>query len=211
MPSNRMKIDCIDIENILTSEELKLFPIEKYYKKNILYYKENVSVIIIKSGSAKVVFYEEGEEFILYYLTKNNMYVLESSCMLEFMEESEIYVIDVKTFPEKVQNIDFCNILLGSIVEEVMLERKIINHLVFDCCKERMASFLLDLYEKDQDIYFSLDISMEELSHFIGSKRQTVSTIFNDFLKDNIIEKTEHHNYVIRDMHALKKIVQKTI
>lgn len=208
MPDSRLKIECVDIENVLTSEELKLFPIEKFKFGGVLYNKENVSVIIIKKGKAKVVFYEHGREFILYYLAKNNIYVLEESCMLEFTEESEVYVIDVKTFPEKVQNIHFCNIILGSIVKEIMIERKIINNLVFECCQQRLATFILDLYNKNHSLHINLNLSMQELSNFIGSKRQTVSTTFNDFIREDIIRRIDHHEYLILDLDKLNKILE---
>lgn len=210
MKHSRVKIDSYDIQEILSDEELKTLCIKKFNKGSILYFTESINLIIIKQGRAKVVLYENGEEFILYYLVKNNMYILEESCVVEFFEDSEIYVIDARIVPLQMKNINFCNLILSSLVKDIILERKIIKNLVFESCKKRIASFVLDIAlstgKKHNDgISIYLSLSIKELAKFIGSQRQTVSTVFNELIKEHIIDKIDNDQYLISDIERLKE------
>lgn len=209
MKYSRIKIDSFNIEDTLTTKELSTLTLKKFTRGSIFYYTNSVNLLLFKSGKAKIVFYENGEEFILYYLLKNNIFILEESCVVEFLEDSEVYIVDARIFSEIFGNINFCNILLSSLVKSTILERNIIKNLVFENCKKRIASFMLDIAlasgdQKNEGTFMHLDMSIKDLAKFIGSKRQTVSTVYNELLKEGILEKNEHNQYLIRDIEKLK-------
>lgn len=209
MNYSRIKIDSFNLTDILEPEELSKLTLKKFNKGNILYYNESINLLIFKNGKAKVTFYENGEEFILYYLVTNNIYVLEESCVVEFLDNTEIYVIDARVFCELFKNIDFTNMVLSSLVKTTIRERKIIKNLVFESCKRRIACFILEVAlneseKKEDGMLVDLTLSVKEMANFIGAKRQTVSTVCNELIKENIIEKKDHNRYIIHDINQLK-------
>ena len=73
-----------------------------------------------------------------------------------------------------------------------------------------VASFLLEVAvaqnkNLESSSIISLNLSVKELSSFIGSKRQTVSTVFNELLKKKILTKQDNTRYEISNLEALKE------
>lgn len=91
----------------LSDEELAMFE-HQVIKKGYVFYSEAPKVFIFKSGQAKLSFFEDGEEFIINYLNKDNITILNEICALEFLEDSEIYTIDASGLGEILANRSFC-------------------------------------------------------------------------------------------------------
>ncbi|WP_024953596.1 Crp/Fnr family transcriptional regulator [Sulfurospirillum arcachonense] len=212
MESSRIKIDSINLSNVLSQQEFASIPVKKFTKGNIAYDNKSLTLYVFKSGKAKAIIYENDEEFILYYLEKDNIIIPEESCVIEFIEESEVYLIDAQSFYSFFKNEKFSIAIISSLKQRAVMERRIIKNLVFKTCKNRIASFLLEIAtaQNEQlldDIYIHLDLSVKELATFIGSKRQTVSTVFHELMKDNTIEKIKKNKYII---HNIKKLEEYT-
>ena len=194
MESSRIKIDSINLSSILSKDEFKSIPVQKFSKGNIAYGNKSLLLYVFKKGKAKAIIYENDEEFILYYLIKDNIIIPEESCVIEFLEESEVYLIDAEKFTHFFQNEQFSTAVISSLKQRAVMERRIIKNLVFKSCKNKLATFLLEVAEAQNNTLMdnpciTLNLSVKELSAFIGSKRQTVSTIFNELLKRQILEK----------------------
>lgn len=101
---------------------------------------------------------------------------------------------------------------LSTIKLRAEIERKIMQSLLFKNCKSRISCFLIELaltqkyLEGNDNSIIELDISMQEFSSFIGAKRQTVSTVFNELIIDKIIERVGKHKYKILDWSKLRSI-----
>ncbi len=212
MEYNRLKLNTYDISKILTKEELSDLKTEKFSKGNVLYYMDNIQLFFIKKGKAKVIIYEQGREFILYYLEKNNMHILSESFAVEFTEDSEIYIINAKNFPKQFKNINFCNMILSAMVYGSLVDKQIIKELVFETSKRRIVSFLLDAAHSyglkcEDGICVSIDISITELANFVGANRQTTSTIFNQLIKEDLLEKKSNKQILIKNFKKLKEYI----
>ena len=48
-------------------------------------------------------------------------------------------------------------------------------------------------------------MSISEFADFIASKRQTVSSVLNEFIKDGILCKLNSTKYIVKDINSLKK------
>lgn len=209
MPSNRLRIDSIDLENILSQEEFSKLHIKKFSKGNIEYDDGNLVLYVFKSGKAKALIYEDAEEFVMYYLLKNNIIIPEKSCVIEFMEDSEVYTINAELFYQLFSNKAFAISVIQSLKHRAEIERSIIKNLVFKSCKEKISSFLVEVALTQNNLinnqyHIVLNLSMKDLASFIGSKRQTVSTIMNEMIKEKIIGKVNKNEFVILDMERLE-------
>jgi CRP-like cAMP-binding protein len=210
MESSRIRIDSINLSSILSDEEFKSIPLKKFNKGNIAYDNQTLTLYIFKSGKAKAIIYEKDEEFILYYLVKDNIIIPEECCVVEFLEDSEVYIIDAEKFAHFFKNQEFSTAIISSLKQRAVMERRIIKNLVFKTCKNRLAAFLLEIIlsqngSLENNLKIKLNLSVKEMSTFIGSKRQTVSTVFNELLKKNILIKEENNIYTVNDIKKLKE------
>ena len=83
------------------------------------------------------------------------------------------------------------------------------NLILFEDAKGRIANFLIEL-ANEQDLkqngyqYVFLPFSLKVLSSFVGLKRQSASTAFNELIKDDIIRKITPHEFLIIDHEKLE-------
>ncbi|MFT7004843.1 MAG: CRP-like cAMP-binding protein [Sulfurimonas sp.] len=210
MDSCRIRIDSINLSALLSEDEFKFVPLVKFYKGNITYDNNTLTLYVFKSGKAKAIIYEKNEEFILYYLRNGNIIIPEESCAIEFLEDSEVYVIDAERFAIFFKNLKFASAVISSLKERAIMERRIIKNLVFKSCKNRLASFLLEIIEfqndkLENDLQITLNLSVKEIAIFVGSKRQTVSTMFNELIKKKVLTKEGNNVYTINYINVLQE------
>ncbi|WP_298085649.1 Crp/Fnr family transcriptional regulator, partial [uncultured Campylobacter sp.] len=177
--------------------------------KGAAIYAESIKVVIIKSGSGKLSFFEDGEEFIVYHLQKDNISIIDDVCVLEILEDSEIYSIDADDMGELLKNERFAKAYADTLVNISLLQRQIIKSILFESAKGRIANFLVEL-AAEQNLtqngyhYVFLPFSLKVLSSFVGLKRQSASTAFNELIKDDIIRRITPHEFLIVDYEKLQ-------
>ncbi|MBE2984488.1 Crp/Fnr family transcriptional regulator [Campylobacter sp. RM9344] len=198
--------------SFLSSGELLNFE-HKILSKGSMLYSDDLKIVILREGLAKISFLEEGEEFILYQVQKNNITVLDPSCTMEILEDnSEVYLISVDKFEPLLDNSEFAKAYYQNILNIMLLQRKVIKSILFENAKGRIAHFLIEL-AKEQDLkqngyyYLFLPFSLKVLSSFVGLKRQSASTAFNELVKDDIIRKITPHEFLIIDFEKLQSYV----
>jgi len=208
MKKSRLGLLQTQILDILTQSELDKFEYKNLPKTSIIY-AEEIKIIILKSGCAKLSFFEDGEEFIINYLNKDNITILNEICALEFLEDSEIYTIDASGLGEILANRSFCEAYIKILTEIILLQRKITRSILFENAKGRIASFLIELaneqnFHQNGYKYVFLPFSLKVLSSFVGLKRQSASTAFNELIKDDIIRRITPHEFLIVDYEKLQ-------
>ena len=109
MKKSRLGLLQTQITKILTQNELDKFEYKELPKTSIIY-TEEIKIIILKSGCAKLSFFEDGEEFILYHLEASNIAVLDDNCAFEILEDAEIYAINLNKINFKSASTDRCSI-----------------------------------------------------------------------------------------------------
>ena len=208
MKKSRLGLLQTQILDILTQSELDKFEYKNLPKTSIIY-AEEITIIILKSGCAKLSFFEDGEEFILYRLEANNIAVLDDNCAFEILEDAKIYSINLSEISEILSNVNVVDEILKAALNAIIVQRQIIKSILFEDAKGRIANFLIEL-AKEQDLkqngyhYIFLPFSLKVLSSFVGLKRQSASTAFNELIKDDIIRKITPHEFLIIDYEKLE-------
>ena len=181
----------------------------EFLVKGAAIYAESIKVVILKSGSGKLSFFEDGEEFIVYHLQKDNISIIDDVCVLEILEDSEIYSIDADDMGELLKNERFAKAYADTLVNISLLQRQIIKSILFESAKGRIANFLVEL-AAEQNLtqngyhYVFLPFSLKVLSSFVGLKRHSASTAFNELIKDDIIRRITPHEFLIVDYEKLQ-------
>lgn len=208
MKKSRLGLLQTQILDILTQSELDKFEYKNLPKTSIIY-AEEIKIIILKSGCAKLSFFEDGEEFILYRLEANNIAVLDDNCAFEILEDAKIYSINLSEISEILSNVNVVDEILKAALNAIIVQRQIIKSILFEDAKGRIANFLIEL-AREQDLkqngyhYIFLPFSLKVLSSFVGLKRQSASTAFNELIKDDIIRKITPHEFLIIDYEKLE-------
>lgn len=208
MKKSRLGLLQTQILDILTQTELDKFEYKNLPKTSIIY-AEEIKIIFLKSGCAKLSFFEDGEEFILYRLEANNIAVLDDNCAFEILEDAKIYSISLSKIGEILSNIKVVDEILKAVLNAIIVQRQIIKSILFEDAKGRIANFLIEL-AREQDLkqngyhYVFLPFSLKVLSSFVGLKRQSASTAFNELIKDDIIRKITPHEFLIIDYEKLE-------
>lgn len=208
MKKSRLGLLQTQILDILTQSELDKFEYKNLPKTNIIY-AEEIKIIILKSGCAKLSFFEDGEEFILYRLEANNIAVLDDNCAFEILEDAKIYSINLSEISEILSNVNVVDEILKAALNAIIVQRQIIKSILFEDAKGRIANFLIEL-AREQDLkqngyhYLFLPFSLKVLSSFVGLKRQSASTAFNELIKNDIIRKITPHEFLIIDYEKLE-------
>ncbi len=213
---DRLKLENHYVKDVFNNVISKKLDVKKFSKGDVLYPKydmhfDSTRFIFFKSGLAKSVFYDEGEEFILYLLESKNIDVIGGTCTIEFLKDSEVYIGNVDNIFDMISDVNFSKIFLRFMIQKSMTERRIIKNLAFGTAKKKLTYFLIDraLHCKAQNLPLRFDMSVQELSEFIGLKRQTVSYMFNKLLKDNVIRKGScGKKFFIDDLEKLKQYAQ---
>lgn len=208
MKKSRLGLLQTQILDILSQSELDKFEYKNLPKTSIIY-AEEIKIIILKSGCAKLSFFEDGEEFILYRLEANNIAVLDDNCAFEILEDAKIYSINLSEISEILSNVNVVDEILKAALNAIIVQRQIIKSILFEDAKGRIANFLIEL-AKEQDLkqngyhYIFLPFSLKVLSSFVGLKRQSASTAFNELIKNDIIRKITPHEFLIIDYEKLE-------
>ena len=208
MKKSRLGLLQTQILDILTQSEFDKFEYKNLPKTSIIY-AEEIKIIILKSGCAKLSFFEDGEEFILYRLEANNIAVLDDNCAFEILEDAKIYSINLSEISEILSNVNVVDEILKAALNAIIVQRQIIKSILFEDAKGRIANFLIEL-AREQDLkqngyhYLFLPFSLKVLSSFVGLKRQSASTAFNELIKDDIIRKITPHEFLIIDYEKLE-------
>ena len=194
MKISRLGLLETDILDVLDQNELAKFNRE-FLAKGATIYAESIKVVIFKSGSGKLSFFEDGEEFIV--------------CVLEILEDSEVYSIDAGDMGELLKNERFAKAYADTLVNISLLQRQIIKSILFESAKGRIANFLVELAAEQNLMqngyhYVFLPFSLKVLSSFVGLKRQSASTAFNELIKDDIIRRITPHEFLIVDYEKLQ-------
>ena len=208
MKKSRLGLLQTKILEILTPSELEKFEFKELPKTSTIY-TEDIQIIVLKSGSAKLSFFEDGEEFILYHLEKNNIAILDDNCAFEVLEDAQIYVIRLDEIGKILHNPKAASEIITTMLNTIVVQRQITKSILFEDAKGRIANFLIEL-ANEQDLkqngyrYVFLPFSLKVLSSFVGLKRQSASTAFNELIKDDIIRKITPHEFLIIDHEKLE-------
>ncbi|GEM_PF-3801107 len=180
----------------LTPQELSHFR-HFCYLKNTLVYTNNLKFLCIQSGICKLSYFHESREFVLCYITKGNIALLDEHVVVEVVENCEVLELSLYKFEELLENKEFSMSLFNQLIRAVLTQREFIKEMVFLGLNERLKRFLVNLSEFASDKFgvFEMKFNMTQLANLLNSTRQSVSTEFNKLLKSGFLVKVSPKFY----------------
>lgn len=214
---SRMKLSNGNLLEVFGSEEnahlLKLFTNRRFKKKETIYppnHEENL-VFLVKEGRIRVYLAYGEKEFTLSILEAGDIYSTHTRAYTEALEDCELLVTSLEGFGRvMLQHPSFTLTLINVLGDLLKNSITIINGLVFQEAHQRLAEFLIRASEDkgkrtEEGIVLELGLSSEQIAGLVGTTRQTVSLLLNDFYKAGILKKINRRKVVIKDIEQLKK------
>jgi len=134
------------------------------------------------------------------------------SANVRAVDDTEMLVINKRDFEASLtSNPQIAFKIMETLSARLRDADRQIESLTFQNVSGRLVITLLDLAEKhgirtERGIKIDMELTHQELSEMVGTAREVVSRILNDFRKTNCIEIEKHH-ITITDKEELKKIL----
>jgi len=174
--------------------------------------KEN-QVFIVSKGRARVCLGYEDKEFILGILSEGDIYSTHTRALVQSLEDVEILIADAVTFSQKMlDDPEVAKSMIGVMGSMLKISFSVIESLAFKDVNSRLVTLLTNEADKhgtpadDGGVVIQIDLSVEQIACLVGSTRQTVSTLLNDFSRKGLVKKLERGKFLIADIHALESM-----
>ena len=175
-----------------------------------------IGMLLLIEGELRVyLLSEEGREVTLYRLRGGDACVLSASCVISTITfdvhidaeiDTKILIVNAMAFAQLTES----NIHAECFAYKLATERFsdvmwAMQQILFMSLDRRLAIFLIDeIVEKGSD---SLNITHEQIAHYIGSAREAVSRMLKYFAAEGIVE-LSRGDIKILDKHKLRQLTE---
>ncbi|KPU44253.1 global nitrogen regulator [Oxobacter pfennigii] len=215
----RMKLTNLSLLEVLNSQEyshwLKIFRSQNFKKKDIIYHpnhEENL-VFVVKKGRVRVYLAYSEKEFTLSILEAGAVYSTHTRAYIQALEDCELMIADIQSFGRVMTEHPTFMLTVIQVLGDLLKNSiSIINGLVFKEVNQRLIEFIIRAAEekgmaREEGIIVELNLSSEEIAMMLGTTRQTISLLLNDFYKSGILSKLGRRTILIKDIGELKGMI----
>lgn len=194
-------------EGLLTGFELKAFP-----KGWLLSSPDGPrdQVFIVRSGRLRVYLAGENRELSLSFLEAGDIYTTHTPTYVESVAPTELWLMDTRSFARKLATDPSTTPVMMRVLGRLLSNAvTLIEDLAFREVPARLARFLLGLVERrgqpqEQGWLIPLELGMEDIASLLGSTRQTVSALINQWERQGILQRQGRRSLLIRSISALE-------
>lgn len=212
-----MKLTDMNLLLLFNSPEygnlLKEFTHQRFPKKAIIYspFEDRNLVFIVKSGRLRVYLAYEDKEFTLAFLEPGDIFSTHTRAFVQALDDSEILVCNTTKFQHQLAAIPEVSLSMVKVLGDLLKNSiSTIEGLAFKDVRRRLVEFLIEA-AADRGCHTSagtvveLGLNTEDIALLVGTTRQTISQILNDFIKADLIEKVNRRTLLIKNLSALNK------
>ncbi|MGB4673181.1 MAG: Crp/Fnr family transcriptional regulator [Azovibrio sp.] len=195
-------------EGVLAGFELQEFP-----RDYLLCTPESArdQVFIVRSGRLRVYLAGENRELSLSFLEPGDIYTTHTPTYVETVAPTQLWVMDTKSFARKLACDPGATPVMMRVLGRLLSNAvNLIEDLAFREVPTRLARFLLGLAARrgqavDRGCLIPLDLGMEDIASLLGSTRQTVSALINQWEREGILQRQGRRSLLILSLPALEQ------
>lgn len=171
----------------------------------------NNQVFMVQSGRLRVYLAGENRELTLAFLEAGDIYATHSPTYVEAVAPSTLWLMETAAFARKLANDPsvmpvMMRVLGGMLVNAVNL----IEDLALREVPARLARFLLGLANRrglvcNDGLLIPLDLGLEDIASLLGTTRQTVSLLINQWEREGILQRRGRRNLLVLSPRELSK------
>lgn len=196
------------VEGVLAGFELQEFP-----RDYLLSTPESArdQVFIVRSGRLRVYLAGENRELSLSFLEPGDIYTTHTPTYVETVAPTQLWVMDTKSFARKLACDPGATPVMMRVLGRLLSNAvNLIEDLAFREVPTRLARFLLGLAARrgqavDRGCLIPLDLGMEDIASLLGSTRQTVSALINQWEREGILQRQGRRSLLILSLPALEQ------
>ena len=166
-------------------------------------------VFIVATGRLRVYLVGENRTLTLSFLEPGDIYTTHTPTYVEAVEATALWLMDTAEFSQKLTSDPSATPaimrVLGRLLSSAVGQ---LEDLAFRGVPARLARFLIGLAERrgkptDQGLLIQIDLNRSEIASLLGSTRQTVSSLLNQWERDGVIQQQGRHALLIQSLEAL--------
>jgi len=166
-------------------------------------------VFVVESGRLRVYLSGETRSLTLSFLEPGDIYTTHTPTYIETVAPTVLRVMDTSGFAHKLcedpRIVGVVMRVLGRLLENSVT---LVEDLAFREVPARLARFLLGLVDRrgvavDTGMCIPLDLTTEDIASLLGTTRQTVSTLLNQWERDGLLSRQGRRSLVITDIQGL--------
>lgn len=167
-------------------------------------------VFIVRSGRLRVYLAGANRELSLSFLEAGDIYTTHTPTYVEAVAASALWVMDIRTFAVKLAREPEVNPVVMRVMGRLLTNAvALIDDLAFREVPARLARFLVGLAQRrsqphEQGCLVPLELSMEDIASLLGSTRQSVSSLINQWEREGILQRQGRRSLLIRSLDALQ-------
>ncbi len=167
-------------------------------------------VFVVRSGRLRVYLAGENRSLTLSFLLPGDIYTTHTPTYIETVEPSSLAMMETADFARRLSVDPSATPVIMRVLGRLLSNAVgLVEDLAFREVPARLARFLLELTERrgqplDQGWLIPLELSTEEIASLLGSTRQTVSTLINQWQREGILERRGRRSLLIRRLQPLR-------
>lgn len=172
-------------------------------------------VLVVGSGRLRVYLAGENRELSLSYLDPGDIYTTHTPTYLEAVVPSTLWLMETRDFARKLASDPSVTPVMMRVLGRLLANAvHLIEDLAFRDVPARLARFLTGLAERrgrplDGGIWLlPLDLGTEDIASLLGSTRQTVSSLLNQWERDGILRRQGRRILYIHALDHLRRLAE---
>jgi CRP-like cAMP-binding protein len=170
-------------------------------------------VLIIESGRLRVYLAGENRELSLSFLEPGDIYTTHTPTYVEAVVPSRIWLMETGAFARKLASDPSVTPVMMRVLGRLLVNAvNLIEDLAFREVPARLARFLTGMAERrgrplDGGIWLlPLDLGTEDIASLLGSTRQTVSSLLNQWEREGILQRQGRRVFYIYQLDTLRRL-----
>ncbi|AQR66243.1 Crp/Fnr family transcriptional regulator [Aquaspirillum sp. LM1] len=166
-------------------------------------------VFVVKSGRLRVYLAGENRDLSLSFLEAGDVYTTHTPTYVETVTPSVLWCIDTADFARQLAvDPSFTPVMMRVLGRLLRNAVTLIDDLAFREVPARLARFLLGLVDRrgqphPQGWLIPLELGTEDIASLLGSTRQTVSLLLNQWVRDGILARPGRRQLLVLSRQAL--------
>jgi CRP-like cAMP-binding protein len=168
-------------------------------------------VFVVGSGRLRVYLEGENRSLTLSFLKSGDIYTTHTPTYVQSVEASTIWLMDTVEFSKKLMLDPTTTPVIMQVLGRLLSSAVgLLEDLAFREVPARLARFLIGLAERrgkltDQGLLVQIDLNRSEIASLLGSTRQTVSSLLNQWERDGVIQQQGRYALLILSLDVLNE------
>lgn len=169
----------------------------------------NNQVFLVQSGRLRVYLAGENRELTLSFLDAGDIYTTHTPTYVEAIAPSTLWMMETGAFARKLSTDPTVTPVMMRVLGRMLVNAvNLIEDLAFREVPARLARFLLGLANRrgqvtDAGWLVPLDLGTEDIASLLGSTRQTVSSLINQWEREGILVRQSRRSLLVKSLDAL--------